>query len=50
MNSHISGNSHNSNDDENTIITSTETLNTNVIREVSNSIKSGESVVNSVAW
>ena len=48
-NSHMTGNSHN-NDDENTIITSTETLNTNVVKEVSNIIKSGESVVNSVAW
>jgi hypothetical protein len=52
INSGISGtiiNSHN-NDDENTIVTSNETLNTSAIKEVSNIIKSGESVVNSVAW
>ena len=52
INSGISGTILNSNNnyDENTIVTSSETISTNVVKEVSNIIKSGESIVNSVAW
>lgn len=54
LNSHVGKshiNSHDSNSyDENTIVTSSETINTNLVKEVSNIIKSGESIVNSVAW
>ena len=49
MNNNINHDS-NQNYDDSTIVTSSETLNTNVIKEVSDIIKSGESVVNSVAW
>jgi hypothetical protein len=49
INSHISHGS-NQNYDDSTIVTSSESLNTNVVKEVSDIIKSGESVVNSVAW
>jgi hypothetical protein len=52
VNSGISGtiaNSHNV-ADENTIITSSNTLNSNIVKEVSEIIKSDESVVNSVSW
>lgn len=52
VNSGISGtiaNSHNISDEE-TIVTSSNTLNTNLVKEVSEIIKSGDSVVNSVSW
>lgn len=52
VNSGISGtiaNSHNV-ADENTIVTSSNTLNSNIVKEVSEIIKSDESVVNSVSW
>jgi hypothetical protein len=52
VNSGISGtiaNSHNIADEE-TIVTSSNTLNSSVVQEVSQIIKSGESVVNSVSW
>ena len=52
VNSGISGtiaNSHNI-ADENTIVTSSNTLNSNIVKEVSEIIKSDESVVNSVSW
>jgi hypothetical protein len=52
VNSGISGtiaNSHNIADEE-TIVTSSNTLNSSVVQEVSKIIKSGESVVNSVSW
>ena len=52
VNSGISGtiaNSHNI-ADENTIVTSSNTLNSNIVKEVSEFIKSDESVVNSVSW
>jgi len=50
VNTNNSSHINNDNYDENTIVTSSETLNTNIVKEVSNIIKSGESVVNSVAW
>jgi hypothetical protein len=50
VSSHASNYINNDNYDENTIVSSSETLNTNVVKEVTNIIKSGESVVNSVAW
>jgi hypothetical protein len=49
LNGHTN-NSNNDSYDENTIVTSSETINTNVVKQVSNIIKSGESVINSVAW
>jgi hypothetical protein len=52
VNSGISGtiaNSHNVADEE-TIVTSSNSLNTNIVKEVSEIIKSGNSVVNSVSW
>jgi hypothetical protein len=36
--------------DQRTVISSSQTLNTNLVKEVTNIIKSGESVINSVAW
>jgi hypothetical protein len=47
----INNHSNNSNNfDDSTIVTSSETLNTSLVKEVTDIIKSGESVINSVVW
>ena len=50
LNGNTENDTNNDNYDDNTIVSSSETVNTNVVKQVSNIIKSGESVVNSVAW
>jgi hypothetical protein len=50
LNGHVDRDTNNDNYDDNTIVSSSETVNTHVVRQVSNIIKSGESVINSVAW
>jgi hypothetical protein len=50
LNGHVGGDINNDNYDDNTIATSSETVNTHVVKQVSNIIRSGESVINSVAW
>jgi hypothetical protein len=50
LNGNVDRHTNNDNYDDNTIVSSSETVNTHVVRQVSNIIKSGESVINSVAW